>query len=275
AIWWFVHLNTKRSGGDLNTMGVAFSGAPGVILGFNDDLAWGATVTNVDGADIYQEELTPVSPDKVTFKGAQVPVQIVNESIPVADGEPVVMPVEIVPQHGYIIPSSKAGGQALSVKYTGQDPSNELAYFYGLLTSKTIDDARAAPLSFKVSTQNFIVASKPEISWPTMARVPSRDDRALSLSVGADGTVTGLCPTMVLPGNGMYEWTGDIDPQALPNDRNPAKGYIVTANNDSVGVTDDGNPCNDTLYVGGRYDVGLREGRLNERLAALVARGNV
>lgn len=275
AIWWYVHLNTKRAGGDLNAMGVAFAGAPGMILGYNDDLAWGATVTNYDVTDVYQEEITAGSPDTVTFNGAQVPVTIVNESIPVAGGEPVVVPVEIVPQHGYIIPSSKAGNQALSVKYTGADPSNELAYFYGLLTSKTVDDARAAQLNFKVGSQNFIVASKTEISWHTMARVPIRDDRALTLNVAADGTVTGVCPTMVLPGNGMYEWTGDIDPQALPNDRNPDKGYIVTANNDSVGVTDDGNPCNDPLYVGGRYDVGFREGRLDERLAALVARGNV
>src|SRR5262249_53245797 len=235
-VWWYVHLNTKRAGGDLNAMGVAFSGAPGMILGFNDDLAWGATVTNFDVTDIYQEQLTPGNPDTVTFNGLQVPVMIINESIPVAGGSPVILPVEIVPQHGYIIPSTKTATSALSVKYTGAQVSNELAYFYGLLTSTTIDEARAAQMNFKVGSQNFIVASKDEISWSTQSRVPVRDPRALTLQVGADGTVTGICPTMVLPGTGEFEWTGDLDPSFIPSDRNPAKGYIVTANQDSVGV---------------------------------------
>src|SRR5262249_16763186 len=142
-------------------------------------------------------------------------------------------------------------------------------------TATTSDEARAAQLSFKVGSQNFIVASKDEISWSTQSRVPVRDPRALTLQVAADGTVTGICPTMVLPGTGEFEWTGDLDPSFIPSDRNPAKGYIVTANNDSVGVTDDGNPCNNPHYLGGRYDVGFREARPNQRLQTLVARGNV
>src|SRR5262249_38726162 len=143
-IWWYVHLNTKRAGGDVNVMGVTLAGAPGVTLGFNDDIAWGATITAYDVTDIYDETLTPGSPDTVAFQGAQVPIQTVNETIAVAGADPVVLPVEIVPHHGYIIPGTKQGGHALSVRYIGSEVSNELAYFLGLATAHNVDEARTA-----------------------------------------------------------------------------------------------------------------------------------
>src|SRR5262249_33111711 len=152
----------------------------------------------------------------------------------------------------------------------------ELAYFLGLATARTVDEARTAQLNFKVGSENFIVAARDgDISWSTISRVPIRDPRARDLQIGADGIVSGHCPSFILPGDGNYEWTGDIDPQLLPADRNPAKGFIATANNDAVGVPDDGHPCNEPQYLGGRYDLGWREARIAERLAALVQRGGV
>src|SRR5262249_21347409 len=140
-IWWYVHLHTKRAGRNVNRMG-----APGVTLGFNDDIAWGATVTNYDVTDIYDETITPGSPDTVAFQGKQVAIQTVNETIAVAGADSVVLPIEIVPHHGYIIPGTKQGGHALSVRYTGFEPSNELAYFLALPTARTVAAARPAQL---------------------------------------------------------------------------------------------------------------------------------
>src|SRR5690606_38007775 len=39
SIWFAVHLN----GPDVNVMGVSIPGSPGVIIGFNDSIAWGVT----------------------------------------------------------------------------------------------------------------------------------------------------------------------------------------------------------------------------------------
>src|SRR5690606_33712471 len=60
GVWWYVHLNTERMGGEdaIDAQGVAFAGLPGVVLGFNRDLAWSATTTGYDVTDVYAEAVT-------------------------------------------------------------------------------------------------------------------------------------------------------------------------------------------------------------------------
>lgn len=279
AVWWYVHINTKRFGGTdgVNVDGVAFASLPGVVLGFNENLAWGATVTGFDVTDVYHETVAEGGTATVLFNNAQVPIQTIHETIKVNGSADVDYPIEIVPHHGPIIPGTHVNGEALSVRYTGHTPSNELAYFTGLAGAKTVDDAWAAQANFRVGSQNFVVISKDEISWNTESRVPIRDPRALTWTIAADGTVTGYCPTFVLPGTGEYEWIGDLASSLIPKDRNPTKGFIATANQDSVGVTDDGNPCNqaNNYYLGGGFADGYREGRIVERLTTLTTRGGM
>jgi penicillin amidase len=278
-VWWYVHLNTKRFGGvdGVNVNGVAFASLPGVVLGFNQDLAWGATVTGFDVTDVYNETVTEGATPTVLFNGNQVAIQTIHETIKRAGTTDADYPIEIVPHHGPILPGTHANGAALSVRYTGHTPSNELAYFTSLAGAKTVDDAWAAQASFRVGSQNFVVISKDEISWNTESRVPIRDPRALTWSIAANGTISGYCPTFVLPGTGEYEWTGDLPSNMIPKDRNPTKGFIATANQDSVGVTDDGNPCNqaNNYYLGGGFADGYREGRIVQRLTTLTTRGNM
>src|SRR5262249_3648603 len=279
AVWWYVHLNTKRCGGasGVNVDGVAFASLPGVVLGFNEDLAWGATVTGFDVTDVYKETVTEGATPTVLFNGGQVPITIIHEAIKVSGSADIDYQIEMVPHHGPIIPGTHMNGEALSVRYTGHGPSNELAYFTGLASAKTIDDAWAAQTNFRVGSQNFVVISKNEISWNTDSRVPVRDPRAITWQIAADGTVSGYCPTFVLPGTGEYEWTGDLDISLIPKARNPSQGFIATANQDSVGVTDDGNPCNQAnhYYLGGGFADGYREGRIVQRLTTLTTRGGM
>ena len=66
---------------------------PGVILGHNDFGAWGGTVAEFDVTDVYLETVTtppdyPASPRTVLFKGQQVPVLRVEETIQVKNGTP-------------------------------------------------------------------------------------------------------------------------------------------------------------------------------------------
>ncbi len=281
GVWWYVHLDTKRFGGagGISVNGVAFASLPGVVLGFNENIAWGATVTGFDVTDVYEETVTEGEPPTVLFNGNQVPIETITEVIRKSGAEDEAYVIEVVPHHGPIIPGTRTGGKALSIRYTGHTPSNELAFFHGLAAAKNVDEAWAAQQHFRVGSQNIVVAARDgDIAWNTESAVPIRDPRALTLEIDPDGTVRGVCPTFVLPGTGEYEWTGEMMPSSLiPKDRNPAKGYIATANQDAVGVTDDGNPCNqpDGYYLGGGFAVGYRQGRIVERLDALTARGGI
>ncbi len=56
-VFWLVHLVVSNPSNPLNVMGVQFPGIPGVILGMNQHIAWGATVNNLDVTDTYAESI--------------------------------------------------------------------------------------------------------------------------------------------------------------------------------------------------------------------------
>jgi penicillin amidase len=294
-VWWYVHLNTERMGGEdlIDAEGVAFAGLPGVVLGFNRNVAWGATTTGYDVTDVYLEQLTEVAdgPDTVLFDrdgdgdltdAEQVALVSETETIRLAGMPDVIRTVDFVPHHGPIVPGSRVDDPtipgrytALSVRYTGYDVSNELAYFVGLLTAENVEEAAAVQDHFRVGSQNFIVIDRDDIRWSTESRIPIRDARARDLDYAADGTITGTCPIFVLDGTGIHEWTGDMDPRFIPHDQNPSRNWIATANQDNVGVTGDGNPCNDAHYLGGGFNYGWRQDHIVRELERLAARGDV
>ena len=286
-IWWYAHLNTAEMHGEenLDVEGVCFAGLPGVVLGFNRNIAWGATTTGYDVTDVYVEHITAGTggaPDTVLFNGTQVAIMASTEMIPNAAGTPVAMPLELVPHHGVIIPGTRTAvtgspGQftALAVRYTGSEVSNELAYFVGLATATNVADAQTAQQYFRVGSQNFVVVDQHDIRWSTQSRIPVRDARALTWAYDASGVTSGYSPLFALPGTGEYEWTGDLDSRHIPFDQDPTRGWIGTANGDNTGTTLDGNPCNDSHYLGGDMDLGWRVHRIHERLTALATRGNM
>jgi penicillin amidase len=275
-VFWFVHLNTARAGGDWDCLGLSFAGTPGVTLGFNRDLAWGATVSNFDVTDVYLEEITPGeggAPDTVRFQGQQVPLQKEREVVRVNTGEAVEFDVEFVPHHGPILRDSRTPTQGLSVRWTGEAPSNEIAAFMGFATARGVDDLRAALGHFEVGGQNFMFATRAgDVFWSSRAHVPVRDPRALAWSPEAP---EGLGPDRVLPGTGEAEWTGRLPEERIPWDQNPARGFLATSNQDQVGTNSDGNPFDDAVYLGWGFDLGHRMRRVDERLSALVGRGQV
>jgi penicillin amidase len=58
---------------DLHAAGVTFPGVPGIILGYNQHIGWGATVTDYDVTDVFTEQLTSDG-SAVVFKGQNVPL---------------------------------------------------------------------------------------------------------------------------------------------------------------------------------------------------------
>ncbi|MFH2008746.1 MAG: penicillin acylase family protein [bacterium] len=275
-VWWMNHINTARAGGDWDTMGVSFAGTPGITLGFNRHVSWGATVTNYDVTDVYLETITPGvggNPDTVLFNGLQVPIETITETVEVMEGNPVELQIEWIPHHGFIIPDTRQPTEAISVRWTGFTPSNEVGTFFALGTAGTVADVADAMSHLEVGSQNIVAAdSAGDIFWATRSHVPVRDPRALTYD---PETLTGYHPGMVLPGTGEYEWTGRLADADLPHVTNPSEGWLSTANQDPVGTTQDGNPFNDEFYLSTTFDLGHREARIQERMGSLVTRGAI
>src|SRR5690606_32700379 len=83
SIWYQVGLHCEPAGPDCNynAAGVSFVGAPGVVLGHNDRIAWGFTNVGPDVMDLYVVLVNPDDPYQYEMNGAWVDMEVVTEEI--------------------------------------------------------------------------------------------------------------------------------------------------------------------------------------------------
>jgi len=291
SIFYPVHLVAE---GDLELHGVAFPGIPGIILGRNGRVAWGGTVSFHDVTDVYLESIAPcaadASRDCVDFDGGQVEIEDVDLEIDVGFLGDVVRTVEatyeFVPHHGPIIPTivdggiePRTGNQALSVRYTGYQVTQDIRAIARLWRAQSVGEAIEGLEEFAFGSQNWVFADDAgDIGWSTRALVPWRSPACYAFN--AVDAPDGLAPFFIAPGDGSCEWEGFLDPQFIPAAQNPETGFLATANADPVGVTFDGDPLDGPmvdgrpLYAGAyTYADGLRMTRIVDRLEALLEAG--
>ncbi|MEZ4297272.1 MAG: penicillin acylase family protein [Polyangiaceae bacterium] len=279
AIFYPVSMEVKTDSDSFKVGGVAFPGIPGIILGHNENVAWGATVAGYDVSDVYAESLSSDG-KSVSFEGKDVAIEVIEEPIVIqGKAEPYVYKVLNVPHHGPIVPTilpdhtvadpDPAAG-ALSIKWTGLEPTSEVAAVFSLLRAKDVDEAYAALQDFGVGAQNWMIGdTSGNVLWTSHAQVPVRDQKAYTWDAAS---YTGTLPCLVLPGDGSAEWKGFLADDLVPWVRNPSKGYVSTANNDPIGDTLDNDPSNDTLpdgtpmYLACTFDIGFREGQIQSRI---------
>ncbi|HLJ75552.1 MAG TPA: penicillin acylase family protein, partial [Thermoanaerobaculia bacterium] len=288
-----------RVPGQMNVAGMGFPGAPGVIQGQNERIAWGSTVHPMDVTDLYQEQLVPdaTSPSGFSslYLGKKENVLAIPQTYRVnnfSGGLTIVPPsgdvpaaTLIVPRHGPILDADTTTGIALSVQYTGFYPTHELKAFFLIDVAKNVDDFKAALQYFDVGSQNFAYADVDgNIAYFTSAELPIREDLQA-------GKVNGLPPYFIRNGQGGNEWMAVKNPQPqqampfeilpyaeMPQVVNPSNGWFVNANNDPIGQTLDNDPLNAVrpgggiFYLNPGYD-GFRAGRITELVRQKLANG--
>ncbi len=281
-IFYLQHLQVTAAGRKDSVMGVQFAGLPGVVLGMNEHLAWGSTVNQIDVTDVYRESITPCDGGAgpcVTWKGAKVPLVARTERIGVGRFGKLSEQREItlydVPHHGPIVPRlttdhqpEALGKTELSIRYTGYEPAQLLRAVWGVNLAHTMEEAVAAlDRDFLVGRQNWVfIDDRGHFGWTQATRVPRRSP--------------GYAPWKVLPGDGSAEWLGDLDRKYVPHAMDPKQGFLVTANNDPIGVTAKNDPFfgqplidGSPRYLGADYDTGTRAGRITKRIVAKQSLG--
>ncbi|MEW8976943.1 MAG: penicillin acylase family protein [Symbiobacterium sp.] len=227
SIWYEQHLVIE---GQINAYGVMFPGAPGIVIGQNDRIAWGVTNTNPDVQDLYIERRNPDNPYQFEYMGRWEDATVHRELILVKGQDPVPFEV-VVTRHGPIIsevvgdPDNRPA-EALALKWTAHMPTPELEAVLLFPKARDWEEFREALRSFHVPTQNFVYADVDgTIAYRAGGLVPIRRQG------------DGLLP---VPGwTDEYEWVGFIPFEEMPEAVNPPEGYIVTANNK---VIDDAYP---------------------------------
>jgi penicillin G amidase len=263
------HLDTRLYGRDpaaqWSAIGVAIPGAPAIVIGHNEQVGWGATVVGWDVTDVYIETLNPAG-DAVMLDGNWVPIERFEQTFKLGPGAsaPVkTLVIEYVPHHGPIIEGSKADGKALSIKWTGRLVDDEISAFSGMLTSRDIDEWMKALENMSVISQSWNGADvEGNLGYFPHARIPIRK------------SVSGDCaPYKPMDGTGACEWIGFIPSSQVPQAKNRANGWLVTANNDVAGTLQDNDPTNDPQYLVAERDIGFRGSRITQLIEEMIASG--
>ncbi|WP_142953521.1 penicillin acylase family protein [Bacillus sp. es.034] len=224
SIWYQMQLESP----EVNVSGVIFAGIPGIILGHNEQIAWGVTNTGPDVQDLYIEKRSEEDPNLFLYDGNWEKATIVQEPIKVKDGETIPYKVTIT-RHGPVISEFAHQDEAkevMAMRWTALDPSLELSAIININKAKNWDEFEEALEDFHVPTQNFVFASKDgTIAYKANGKIPIRKKG------------DGLLP---VPGwDPDYDWQGFIPFDELPKVINPESGFVATANNK---VVDDDYP---------------------------------
>lgn len=98
SLWYFAHLKTPS----INVIGATLPGVPGIILGRNDQIAWGFTNTGPDVQDLFIEKINPDDAGQYLTPDGWANFETREEIIYVKDGDPVTITVRKT-RHGPVI----------------------------------------------------------------------------------------------------------------------------------------------------------------------------
>jgi penicillin amidase len=228
GIWYLAHLQVKNvDGTSKNLVGVTLPGAPLVLLGRNDKVAWGFTNTGADVQDIFVERVNPANTNEYqTPQGFQA-FEKKAAAIRVKGGDTVNFE-RLVTRHGPVLPADYRGldhylpdGTVASLSWTalaGDDTT--ISAGLKLWDFANVFDFQNGMRDFVTPMQSIVIADvEGNIGLIAPGRVPVRDPA---------NQIMGRAPS---PGwDATYDWKGFIPYEELPRVYNPAENVLATAN---------------------------------------------
>lgn len=224
SIWYLAHLDYEGR----PFIGATIAGVPGIILGRNDRIAWGYSNTGGDVQDLFLERLNPQSPNEYLTPTGYRPFETREETMRVrfAGEERFTVRMTrhgpVLPLEGTRLPSPFPEGHVLAMAWPALDDTDgTMAAGLALMKAESCEGFFEAMRTYVAPMQNMVCADRDgHTGFIAPALVPVR---------AAENDTLGLVPA---PGwDAKYDWTGFIPFTGLPQARDPAQGFIVTANN--------------------------------------------
>ena len=245
SVWYEVHLHVA---GGLDVAGVTFPGAPGVIIGFNRQVAWSFTNTGADVRDHYQEKVDDeASPTRYELDGSWKPLETRVEVVLGTNHQRLATDTVRFTHRGPLI---RAGGHWVSLRWTLFESKSPGEDFLRLDRTQSVPEWLSAWKDYVGAAQNGVVADRAgAIAIRSTGRYPLRpgDGRGDEIR---DGTVS------------ASDWTGSIPLELYPFALNPPQGFLASANQQPVDWR--ANP----LYFGSNWYSPWRALRINQLLRA-------
>lgn len=224
AVWYEAHLSSP--GFDLYGHFMALT--PFALLGHNAKFGWSLTMFENDDIDLIAERANPAKPGQIWYQEQWVDMPSRAETINVKDASAVRLRIHQSP-HGPIITDAfkdNYGRTPIAMWWALLETENPLMdAFYELNRADTRDKARQAAAKIHAPGLNLVWANAAgDIAWWAAGKIPLRP--------------AGVNPMFILDAaKGEAEKAGFLNFNFNPQEENPARGYIVSANNQPIGGT--------------------------------------
>jgi len=239
GIWYQIHQIVE---GKINVTGVLLPGAPFVISGHNDSIAWGMTNVMEDNVDLYLETINNDT-TKYLLNGQWHDLKIQNEQIKSKSGKIFNKKLYFTHRGPIISMLKKIDTAFISMRWVGNDYSNEVRSAYLINKANNWNDFKCAMKTFSATSQNVIYADvNGNIGLYCCAGIPLRKAGGIA----------------ILPGNtDQYDWQGYVPFEKLPHSYNPPCGYLLSANSLTA-------PMDYPYYISTWYYPPVRYNRIKE-----------
>lgn len=210
ATWYEIHLRAPG----LHVAGASVPGAPGVLIGHNQEVAWGLTMFMLDDQDLFHLVLDEKGTHEL-FAGQWLPLQVQEEELRVRGEKEARKLLVKRSLHGPII--GEEAGQALALAWTALLARSPVECFLRLNLATSAAEAMASFATCESPALNLLVADRGgHIGWQVTGRVPRR------------GRGAGRLPA---PGQDpAWAWQGFAPFEENPRLLDPPGGFLASAN---------------------------------------------
>ncbi len=251
SVWYEAHVVVPDS---LDVAGVTLPGSPGVIIGWNRDVAWSFTNTGGDVLDFYSEAVdVPARPTRYRVDGSWRPLEVRREVYRGPGGRVLGEDTVYFTHRG---PMARAQGGWYSARWTLYDLEAERGDFLRLNTARSVGEWLDGWRDYEAPTQNGVVADRRgTIAIRSTGEYPVRpgDGRG---DVIRDGS------------SSASDWQGFLPLEFYPFSLNPDQGFLASANQQPV------DPRVNPRYLGAQWPSPWR-GHAHQRAAPRRFRGHV
>lgn len=220
SVWIESHIHTP----DFNAYGVSFPGFPGIMIGFNDYIAWGETNVGQDVEDFFVVEWADETKSRYVIDNREHKTTLRVEEIKIK-GERSYFDTVRYTNYGPVFHVSDDGKSDLAMRWICHDipDTDEFNTFINVMKSKNYNEFLKATESFISPAQNFTFADKNgDIAIRVNGRFPAKFNE--------DGR-------FVKYGNTDNNWQEWIPKSQNPQVKNPERGFVSSANQVSADKT--------------------------------------
>lgn len=227
VIWYRAQLNYTHNNQAYQVTGVSLPGAPAIVVGSNNKIAWGFTNGYIDTAD-----WVALTDSSKTWQ--------VNEVITLDNGNDEIYPLTLS-EYG---PVKYINNQPYALSWAAHQPYAVDMQLLQLEQAETVDDALNIASNVGIPVQNLMVVdSQGSAAWKHMGGIPAR-----------------TVPSELAINESEYSATWQQNEVIRPFVKNPESGRLWTGNSRVVSAEDNAR------FGNGGYALGARAMQIRDRL---------